>query len=178
MDHDNLVRINNYMNSTNSTNQFDSIEWIMDTTPDYNLTEDSEITYSISNIDNILVRTIQPIRNTSVTSFSLSDSDEFIAFDSHSLKRPSIETEVREFIVSDQEKNCCICFETKNSEDISLINYGHKFCGHKFCGTCILDHISVNKSNSLCPLCREKISYITFQREIYQNNFQNLYKFI
>jgi hypothetical protein len=155
----------NQNNFVNLTNQFEYIEWIIDRTPDYNLTQNTEIIYPTYNINN------QSLHNTIQLNHQedFNHLDDFIPFVSHSVNRISIETEVREINVLEKEKFCCICYETKNSEEISQIN-----CSHKFCGTCIVDLISVNKTNSCCPLCREKICRITFQRQLDEDDFQDL----
>jgi hypothetical protein len=154
----------NQNNFVNLTNQFEYIEWIIDRTPDYNLTQynltqNTEIIYPISTINN------ESLQNT----IQFNHGDDFIPFASNSVKRISIETEVREINVLEKEKFCCICYENKNSEEISQIN-----CSHKFCGTCIVDLISVNKTKSCCPLCREKICHIIFQRQLDEDDFQDL----
>lgn len=156
MNENNNITINRH---TTVINQFDTIEWIIDTTPDYNLTN---------------THFIQPIYQVSNESYITNDmnfsaEDDYIPFDCQYIKRVSIETEVRDIIVSEEEKKCCICYEIKEHEDISQIN-----CGHKFCGTCIIDHISINYSNPCCPLCRVKICHVTFQRDFYQEDFKDL----
>ena len=54
-----------------------------------------------------------------------------------------IKTEFKEIHISEEEKDCVICFEKKEKTDISQIN-----CGHKFCVDCVIQHIHVNKKNS------------------------------
>lgn len=89
--------------------------------------------------------------------------DDFIPFEA------SIASVVEEIAVAEEEKLCCICYETKEITDISQIN-----CSHKFCGGCLIQHISKNYSNSCCPLCREKITHITFQDQKYKNDLANI----
>ena len=139
----------------NLHNQIYTVEWFIDTTPNYNLTNN----YQLSNEIAYLTETIM---NNNM-------EHDFIPFETHSVKRISIDTEVHEIPVSEEDRNCCICYEIKNYEDISQIN-----CGHKFCGTCIIDHISINYINPCCPLCREKIVCITFQRDFYEADFRDL----
>jgi hypothetical protein len=161
MNQNNDITINSH---TTLINQFDTIEWIIDTTPDYNLTNTHFIRpiYQVSN------------ENSITNNMDFTAEDDYIPFESQTFKRVSIETEVRDIIVSEEEKKCCICYEIKQKEDISQINCGHKFCGHKFCGTCIIDHISINYKNPCCPLCRAKICHVTFQRDFYQHDFKDL----
>ncbi len=156
MDENNNIAINSH---TTLIDQFDTIEWDIDTTPDYNLTN-THFIHPIYQVPN----------ETSITNnMDFSEEDDYIPFESQTIKRVSIETEVRDIILSEEEKNCCICYEIKKHEDISQIN-----CGHKFCGTCIIDHISINYTNPFCPLCREKIYHVTFQRHFYQADFRDL----
>jgi hypothetical protein len=70
-----------------------------------------------------------------------------------------IKTEFKEIHISEEEKDCVICFEKKEKTDISQIN-----CGHKFCVDCVIHHIHVNKKKSCCPLCRANIVRITFPK--------------
>jgi hypothetical protein len=153
---ENIISETNINNSyINLDNQFYTVEWFIDTRPDYNLSNN----YEVSNPPEYFTETIM---NNYL-------EDEFIPFETYSVKHVSIDTEVHEIPVSDEERNCCICYEIKDCEDISHIN-----CGHKFCGTCIIDHISINYINPCCPLCREKIVCITFQRDFYEADFRDL----
>jgi hypothetical protein len=163
----------------NLNNQFDAVEWIIDTTPDYNLINNIQNTHPIYEVSNqhsrsaefteiIINNDIQFINEDDVfineDDVFINEDDVFIPFESQIIQPISIETEVRTFSVSEEERFCCICYETKEFTDISQIN-----CGHKFCGNCIIDHISINHVNKCCPLCREKVSHITFQCYSYQN---------
>jgi hypothetical protein len=132
-------------NYTNLDSEFYTVEWFIDTTPDYNLTNNYD------NMNNIIN----------------SIEDEIMHSKPNKFQRISIDAEVCGIIVSEEDRNCCICYEIKEYEDISQIN-----CGHKFCGTCAIDHISINYRNPCCPLCREKIVYITFQRHFYETDFK------
>jgi hypothetical protein len=155
---ENIISETNINNSyINLDNQFYTVEWFVDTMPNYNLSNN----YAVSNPPEYLTETIM---NNYL-------EDDFIPFesDSKNYQRISIDTKVHEIPVSDEERNCCICYEIKDYEDISQIN-----CGHKFCGTCIIDHISINYMNPCCPLCREKIDCIMFQRDFYEADFRDL----
>ena len=156
--------INTY---TNLDNLIYTVEWFVDTTPDYNLTnnyiDNNQIVYLTQNNTNNTNNT------NNMNNIINSAEDDFIYFDTTKIQRISIDTEVREIHVSEEERNCCICYEIKEYEDISQIN-----CSHKFCGTCIIDHISINYINPCCPLCREKIFHITFQRDFYEADFKDL----
>jgi hypothetical protein len=158
-ENDVIIETNINNSYINLDNQFYTVEWFIDTTPYYNLSNN----YQVSNPPEYLTETII---NNNIQDYI---EDDFIPFETHSVKRISIDTEVHEIHVSDEERNCCICYEIKKYEDISQIN-----CGHKFCGTCIIDHISINYINPCCPLCREKIVCITFQRDFYEADFRDL----
>jgi hypothetical protein len=150
---------NSTIDNTNLDNLIYTVEWFIDTTPDYNLTHNyidtNQIVYlTQSNINNSIINYIE---------------DDFISFDTKKFQQISIDTEVHQITVSEEERNCCICYEIKEYEDISQIN-----CSHKFCGTCIIDHISINYLKPCCPLCREKICHITFQRHFYEADFKDL----
>jgi hypothetical protein len=153
------ININNY---TNLDDEFYTIEWFIDKTPDYNLINNTQFVGRIyGGVSNqVLYLTESTMNNTT--------EDEFIPFDSKKFERISIQNKICQILVSEEERKCCICYETKEYEDISQIN-----CSHKFCGTCIIDHISINYKNPCCPLCREKINRITFQRGFYEDDFQN-----
>jgi hypothetical protein len=149
------ININNY---TNLNNNFYTVEWFIDTRPDYNLNNNTDSNEDPYLTDSIMNNIIQS-----------SMEDEFIPFNSKNFKHISIDAQVCVIPISEEERNCCICYEMKEPEEISQIN-----CGHKFCGTCIIDHISINHINPCCPLCREKINHITFQREYYQADFEDI----
>jgi len=163
MNQNNMSEINNY---SNLNNDFYTVEWIIDTRPDYSLTNNIQFIRRSNELTNELTYLTDSIMN-NITRSSM--EDEFIPFDSNKFKRISIVSEVKEIAVSEEERNCCICYEIKELEDISQIN-----CGHKFCGTCVIDHISINSVNPCCPLCRKKINHITFQRHYYQADFEDL----
>ena len=76
----------------------------------------------------------------------------------------AIETEVHHIQVSEEERECPICYETREHHDISQTN-----CGHKFCGICLIQHIRLNEP--YCPLCRDNITHITFQTDQYNATF-------
>jgi len=147
MDENNNIIINSHTTLINQldTIERDTIEWFVDIIPYYNLTNTHFIRpiYQVSNENSMT--------NSMTNSMDFSDQDDYIPFESQTVKRVSIETEI------------------KNHEDISQLN-----CGHKFCGTCIIDHISINYTNPFCPLCRDKICHITFQRDFYQADFEDL----
>ena len=164
MSQHNISEININSNHTNLDNQSYSVEWFIDTTPDYNLTNNNiQFIRRIYREYNQFLYLTESVSNNTI---QFSTEDEFIPFDSKKFHRVSIETVVREIPVTEEERVCCICYETKEYKDISQIN-----CSHKFCGTCIIEHISIKHINPCCPLCREKIVCINFQRDFYEDDF-------
>ena len=70
-------------------------------------------------------------------------------------------------IISDEAQNCCICMETREKQEICLLN-----CNHGFCGICVKDILTKQNRYPKCALCREKISVIRVQTSETQNNLQ------
>ena len=68
--------------------------------------------------------------------------------------------------ISEEMRNCCICMEQREKDEICEFN-----CHHNFCGFCVKDILS--KNNNLrkpkCPLCREDIKNIKAQKKEIQN---------
>jgi hypothetical protein len=163
MSQDNNISVINANNYSNLNNQYDTVEWFIDTTPNYHLTNNNiqSVRRIYSGASNQFIYEVN--RNNNIETIR---EDDFIPFGAQNIRRISIDIEVCKFLVSEEESNCCICYETKDFEDISQIN-----CSHKFCGTCLINHISINHINPCCPLCRVKICHIQFQRHFYANEF-------
>ena len=67
---------------------------------------------------------------------------------------PEIDKYVNKFskiIKKINTNECPICFE-----ELGKINVCTTICGHSFCMICMVRHL---KNNSMCPLCKEKMSY-------------------
>lgn len=58
------------------------------------------------------------------------------------------------------EKDCSICLEKVDSQDILKYN-----CSHEFCCECSLQHIKSKKTHPNCALCRTPINSITTSSE-------------
>lgn len=164
---------------TTQTDNINDIEWNIDRTPtDFRLfVHTNTNAYLPTTVDEFLypytedefvnhyAEFARRIRNGAIafaTHFEDELNDDFIPF-KKPIQKP-IESVIQEISMTEEDKICCICYETKKSEDISQVN-----CSHKFCSTCIIEHISKNSENSCCPLCREKITNITFQHQKYQD---------
>lgn len=176
-----------YYNTTDYA--VNDVSWVIDRTPDYNLINNLHEYNLINNIrfnhpiyeeylrnryfeEHFTELTQQLISGTIQTNTQDEIDGDFIPFDNHDDFIPfeePIASVVQEISVAEEEKLCCICYETKEATDISQIN-----CNHKFCGGCLIQHISKNSRNSCCPLCREKITHITFQDQQYQDDFANI----
>jgi hypothetical protein len=69
---------------------------------------------------------------------------------------------VKEFDVFDEDKECCICMEKNDNENIGRLK-----CDHSFCIKCINQHL---KKNNCCPICRSEISGIQVQNQNAHND--------
>lgn len=58
------------------------------------------------------------------------------------------------------EKECSICYETIENQDIIKYN-----CGHEFCCECSINHIKSKKTHPECALCRCPIQNIECRLE-------------
>jgi len=71
-----------------------------------------------------------------------------------------------EFSVSEEDKNCCICIESREDINICRLN-----CSHQFCYECILSYRRTNINNVCCPLCRTRITNISVQSHEIREQF-------
>lgn len=173
----NLTNFKNFPITNNELNIQDNeweIQWVIDRTPDHNLINNINFNHEyddVNFVDNIrnqqdqyfhdqFARATQTLLNGTIQ-FNIhnedTDIDNFIPFQPQSTHL-AIQTEVRSISVSQEERDCVICYETRELQDITLINCGHKFCVH-----CITHHIRINRRQPCCPLCRKNIELITFQ---------------
>lgn len=183
--------INDYLDDDSQWN----IGWVIDRSPDLNFINNINNEFdninmfnNIQNIrnqhfDEIFAEATQSLINDTIlfnsygganTDDNMDDlpeliniyTDDFIPFESLPIHSPVIQTRVYEILVSEEERECIICYETRECQDISQIN-----CGHKFCGLCLTEHIHRNRIQPHCPLCRENITHITFQSHQDNANF-------
>jgi len=93
--------------------------------------------------------------------------DDFIPFNELNppLQREpiNINIDVEEFHLSEEDKNCCICMEQRETQQICRLN-----CQHIYCVDCINKHLQRNNG---CPLCRTSITNIQVQNENSRNLF-------
>jgi len=73
---------------------------------------------------------------------------------------PTIEVTIDSTIeITEEQEDCCICFEKKDKNEICRLN-----CSHTFCGQCIdntINNCIPKNIASSCPLCRVVIQKIT-----------------
>ena len=155
MNYNNNINIYNINDDIHIEENDIEIDWLIDRTPDYNLLNDLFYQFSQSLIN----RAIQ------LNERILLDQNNFISFE----QETTIQTIVQEISISEEDKYCSICLETREHQDISQIN-----CGHKFCVNCLTEHIRYNRIQPCCPLCRDNISHITCQLHQHQLLFQNI----
>lgn len=131
------------------------ITWSIDRTPDYTV-------YNNDNHDSNIINIIDNQNQESET-------NDFIPFEP--LIRENRVNFVLEIITisSDDDLQCCVCMELRENPQICQLN-----CSHKFCSECIFRHISRNRNNSSCPLCRKFITNIIIQTEEDLEFFQNI----
>lgn len=97
----------------------------------------------------------------------ISGDDDFIPFEPEPVViSERINISVEEFHVSEEDKNCCICIESREISQICQLN-----CCHKFCYECILIHARRNIMNPCCPLCRVNIRNIIVQSNEIRTQF-------
>lgn len=72
-----------------------------------------------------------------------------------------------------QIDDCSICIDK-----ISTDKYCKLLCNHSFCSSCVFQYIKTlyksNKDDPVCPLCRDKITYIMVTQSNYKNCLQSI----
>lgn len=110
----------------------DVISWSIDREPDYNILH-YLADYRIANSD-----------------------DDFIPFNEINRQNKSrIEYIIEPFVLTKEDKNCCVCMEERENEQMCRLN-----CKHIFCVYCMNQHLN---KNNCCPLCRTCIKSIQTQ---------------
>ena len=147
------------------------IQWVIDRQPDYNIINDINTTSNLQYINNHHFNQQFHYANHTLMNglIQFNQNEDFIPFETTPFQSIQIGTDVHEIYVSEEERDCPICFEPSEIQDITLIN-----CGHKFCGNCITEYIRRNRIESRCPLCRVNIVHITFQTNHYNDTFLEL----
>jgi hypothetical protein len=149
--------------SQNQDYNSEIITWSIDRTPDFNI-----ITYINTYFNESSYQDdINPLpTNFDVSQDNSNTSDDFIPFNLSSIQIPhDITISVLEFLVSDEDRNCCICMELRDSEEICRLN-----CHHLYCVQCINQHL---ERNTCCPVCRTNITNILTQNNNARNMINN-----
>jgi hypothetical protein len=89
------------------------------------------------------------------TSTNINSNEDFIPFDNSQPQNNGINIDIINFTVSEEDRQCCICMEERQSEEICRLN-----CQHSFCVQCINQHLQTNHS---CPICRSSVTTLTVQ---------------
>jgi hypothetical protein len=80
--------------------------------------------------------------------------------DSSNIKKHNIYIICKNTEIFEEEKNCYICMENRENEEICRLN-----CAHTVCGICAKD-ILKTFTTICCPLCRTPTTNIIAQREL------------
>jgi hypothetical protein len=172
MNNYNLINFSDSQDNNNENEDQFNIDFVIDRTPNINLIYNLQNIIINQHFDEIFAEGFEAIIdgtaqfNTDNDIHELDTTDEFIQFQSLPIYKSVIEYEVNQIHVSEEERECIICYETKECQDISQIN-----CGHKFCSNCLIKIIRINIIEPLCPLCRYNITHITFQTHQYNDTF-------
>jgi hypothetical protein len=146
-----------------------SVSWFIDRTGDSSITH-NEI-YFNNYLINAMQRSMINNRNRSIViQNSLNEINQQverntdisgnIMFNDLELNK-NIEINVNEDLeITEEQRECCVCMETKDKPDICLINN----CAHTFCvDCCSKTMITKNKRQEImtCPLCRADVVSIS-----------------
>jgi hypothetical protein len=141
--------INNYIDPN-------EISWEIDRNPDFSILNNLQNTHYNYDAFNINMNEHIDIPR-----------DEFIPFEPEiEVIHSQIDIILDDFSVSEEDKNCCICIETKENSQICQLN-----CFHKFCYECTLIHTRRNRVHPCCPLCRTHITHISVKTQEIRNQF-------
>jgi len=150
-----------------------NIDFIIDRSPDFNLINNLENIIN-QHFDEIFSQDVEAIINNADqfntdenidNMLELDTANDFIPFQLV-ITQSFVESEVNQLQVTEEERECIICYETREYHDIAQIN-----CGHKFCGNCLIEFIRVNRIEPHCPLCRNDIIHISFQTHQHNDTF-------
>lgn len=158
------------------------LTWTIDRTPSnnytiYNMDSTDNMNY-VNDLNIVNYSIVTGIVNTNhynddddfIPFHNMSETDDFIPFE-HTRIPIAINFVLETLTISENDLNCCICMEKKENPQICKLN-----CSHKFCSNCTADHVSRNRHNSFCPLCRTYITDISVQTEEDLEIFENLKK--
>lgn len=152
-----------------------TIDWTVDTTPDYTqLISFLSVRYEI-NINNFI--TVH--RYEEGTRYFHNDLEIDVDDETDLLYDTSFPTEAEaktppqvtesHFEMSKEDTECCICFETITANQFCKLN-----CEHTFCCDCIETILkkTQHKPKCYCPLCRKCIESIKVQKKEYKDSME------
>lgn len=135
------------------------ITWVIDRVGDRNINPYTINSVAYSVIIDYLNQPIinQPIINNIIIN-DLADVQPTIPF------APIAEVlVVTDMAITEEEKDCCVCQEERENNDICRLN-----CAHTFCSGCVKKVMDRQKK---CPLCRAEITKICVQTETNREKF-------
>ena len=122
----------------------------------------NDISNNINTFNDRNNQTINNFHNLSISFLRgeniFNNDDDFIPFElnqSQTSQFSTINITVEEFTVSDEDRQCCICMEERQSIEICRLN-----CMHSFCVECINQHLQTNQT---CPICRTQVTSLSVQ---------------
>ena len=149
------------MNNQNQIHETEwEVGWVIDRTPHHN-NEYDDVNF-INNIQYIINQHFHDEAPALAPALASATTDDFIPFEPF-----TIDIYVQEFLLLKEDRNCCICMESRENEQICQLN-----CHHKFCSKCTLSHIQRNRRQQpCCPLCRTNISNISVKTQKIRETF-------
>jgi hypothetical protein len=85
----------------------------------------------------------------------INNNNDFIPFINSPSRHQNIDVNIAEFTTTDEDRQCCICMEERQSLEICRLN-----CMHSFCIECINQHLQTNQT---CPICRTQVTSLSVQ---------------
>ncbi len=85
----------------------------------------------------------------------INNNNDFIPFINSSSRQDHIDVNIAQFTITDEDRQCCICMEERQSLEICRLN-----CMHSFCVECINQHLQTNQT---CPICRTQVTSLSVQ---------------
>jgi hypothetical protein len=151
------INYNNHINYIYDVSPAEELGWVIDRTPEY----DSQ---SLIN-DGLQIRH-DADHDDDLHADDYGANDDFIPFEPQTQHVTHIDILVQQFPLSQEDRYCCVCMETRENQQICQLN-----CLHKFCSECTLAHIRKNTRQHCCPLCRTNITNISVQTEEIRETF-------
>ena len=144
---------NNYFNRANRRDRIHDINWqnIASQEHDSNVNNQTRYYETLNQIDNIIGIGENWVSSGYIPFNYVPNEDD----NGNRNRRPTIDVSIQQMVFNEEERNCCICFETRENDDICKLN-----CDHVFCVDCLHEHLERNNN---CPLCRTPIRSVRVQ---------------